>query len=94
MGPLDFLLHLLSFAAPALALAIGVAAAARLFGLDRSRSAWWVPVLVNFAAGLAVLVAGLWFYGRDGKMATYAALVVAVATAQWFTGRGWQRAKA
>ncbi|MBI5279426.1 MAG: hypothetical protein HY854_23540 [Burkholderiales bacterium] len=90
MGPLDVLFHLLSFAAPALALAVGVAASARLVGLDRSRGSWWLPVAVNFAAGLAVLVAGLWWFGRDGKMATYAALVAVVATTQWLAGRGWQ----
>ena len=35
-----------------------------------------------------VLVPMLW--GRDGKMLTYAALVVACATCQWVLVRGWR----
>ena len=90
MGPLDFALHLLSFAAPALAVAVGVALAARLFGLDRRPiCGWWAPIALNFIAGLAVLAAGLWYFGRDGKMATYAVLVLAVASTQWLAGRSW-----
>ena len=37
-----------------------------------------------------VLVAGLVFFGRDGKMATYAALVLAIASSQWLLLRGWR----
>jgi hypothetical protein len=39
---------------------------------------------------LVVLAAGLWWFGHDGKMATYAALAVAVATSQWLAGRAWR----
>jgi hypothetical protein len=92
MGPLAFLDHLLSFLAPALALAFGVAFAARWFRIDRSGGRpWWLHVALNFIAGAAALFAGLWYFGHDGKMATYAALVFAVATAQWLAGRGWNR---
>jgi hypothetical protein len=31
-----------------------------------------------------VLLGGLWFFGHDGKMATYAALVLACASSQWW----------
>jgi hypothetical protein len=41
-------------------------------------------------AGLAALAAGLWYFGRDGKMAAYAALVLAVASAQWLVARAWR----
>ena len=51
---------------------------------------WWARFAINSAAGLATLVAGLWYFGHDGKMATYAALVLAVATAQWLTARAWR----
>jgi zinc transporter ZupT len=92
MGPLDLALHLLSFAAPAFAVALGLALGARLFRLDRSVGRrWWVSVALNFVAGVAVLGAGLWYFGRDGKMATYAALVLVVATVQWVSGRSWAR---
>jgi hypothetical protein len=88
VNPVGFFVHLMSFAAPALGLAVLVALAARL--LLPARPRWWVSLAVNFVAGLAVLAGGLWFYGRDGKMATYAALVLVVASCQWLLGRGWR----
>jgi hypothetical protein len=92
MGPLDVFWHLLSFLAPAFAVALGTALAARVLRVDRSVGrGWWAPVAINFVAGVIVLAAGLWYYGRDGKMATYAALVLTVATTQWLAGRGWTR---
>jgi hypothetical protein len=39
---------------------------------------------------MATLLAGLWYFGVDGKMATYAALVVAIAGCQWLSGRAWK----
>lgn len=91
MGPIDLAIHLLSFAAPALGVALLVTLAAPLL-LPRGpgRPSWWVSFALNFIAGLAALGAGLWFFGRDGKMMSYAALVLAVATVQWFAGRGWR----
>jgi hypothetical protein len=84
MGPVDLSLHLLGFVAPALAVALMVALASRVLMPGRTaRRSWWVQFAINTIAGAAVLVAGLWFFGVDGKMATYAVLVVAVATAQW-----------
>ena len=59
----------------------------------RKRSAavsLWVQVAVIFAAGLVVLLAGLAWFGRDGRMATYAALVVVCGSAQWWLLRGWR----
>ena len=91
MGPLELLLHLLSFAAPALVVALLVAAAARVVLPAAARpSSWWLNVTINAMAGVFVLAAGLWAFGRDGKMATYAALVLAVATVQWLSGRAWR----
>ena len=91
MSPLALAVHLLSFAAPALVVAVLVALAGRLV-LPRSGrpQRWWLPVALNFIAGVAVLGAGLWWFGRDGKMATYSALVIAVATCQWLSGRAWR----
>jgi hypothetical protein len=51
---------------------------------------WWLHVAINSIAGVAVLVAGLWYFGVDGKMATYAALVVAIAGCQWLSSRAWK----
>jgi hypothetical protein len=91
VGPLELLRHLLSFAAPALVVAVLVAGIARIVLPPAARPAsWWMGVAINAIAGIVVLAAGLWVYGRDGKMMTYAALVVVVATVQWLCGRAWR----
>lgn len=96
MTPLDALIHLLNFAAPALALALSlpllVRLMARFSGEKQAAShSWLTEAAINFIAGLVVLAAGLWFFGRDGKMATYAALVLVLASTQWGMGRGGRR---
>ncbi|WP_302172521.1 hypothetical protein [uncultured Hydrogenophaga sp.] len=40
--------------------------------------------MVLLAVGVVVLLAGLLVFGRDGKMLTYAALVLAQGTAGWW----------
>ncbi len=92
MGPLDLLNHLLNFVAPALFIAVLLAFLARVV-VRRAPAApaLWKQMTFNFAAGVLVLLAGLWFFGRDGKMATYAALVVACASVQWLQLRGWRK---
>lgn len=91
MGPLDTFIHLLSFVAPALAVAVLVALAARVI-MPRPPAglSWWRHIAINFVAGVLVLGAGLWYFGVDGKMTTYAALVVAIASCQWLCGRAWK----
>jgi formate-dependent nitrite reductase membrane component NrfD len=87
MGPLDAIWHALNFFAPALGLAVLAASAAKLLwrhdlaGVPWLRLALWAAL-----AGMAVLIGGLVVFGRDGKMATYAALVVAAAAALWVAG--------
>ena len=91
MGPTDLLIHLLNFAAPALAVALLVAAGARVFLARQAEGASWpASFAIDFIAGLAASAAGLWHFGVDGKMATYAALVLAVATTQWLLSRPWR----
>jgi len=91
MGPFDLIIHLLNFAAPALAVAVLVASFAR-FAMPGPLGAvsWWAAFAINSVAGLAVSAAGLWHYGVDGKMATYAGLVLAVATSHWLLARAWR----
>lgn len=89
MGPIDLLIHLLNFAAPALGVAVLTALAARLFMKKRpAAQSLYAQAAINFVVCLAVLLGGLWFFGNDGKMATYAALVLACATSQWWMVRG------
>jgi hypothetical protein len=90
MGPLDLLPHLLGFMAPAFFLALALPTAARWLLRRPAPMAWWLQVAVVFAAGLLVLGAGLWWFGRDGKMATYAALVAVAASVQWLAMRAWR----
>ena len=91
MGPLDAFIHLLSFMAPAFAVALLVALASRLLvPMQPGARSWWVQAAINTIVGVMVLGAGLWFYGVDGKMATYAALTVAIATCQWLCARAWK----
>ena len=91
MSVLDVLNHLLNFALPAffLALVLGLASRFIVQGKASARPLWR-QIGINFAAGLLVLVAGLILFGRDGKMATYAALVVGGALCHWVLGRGWK----
>jgi hypothetical protein len=91
MNLLDTLIHLLSFAAPALAVAVLVALAARLIMPRQPVAlAWWSHAAINSVAGLLVLAAGLWYFGVDGKMATYAGLVIVIASCQWLCSRAWK----
>ena len=91
MGPLDLLIHLLNFLAPALCLGLGMALVGRLWIKNKVQTlSFLMQAAINFAVGALVLLAGLWFFGRDGKMATYAALVTMVAVSQWVTGRQWR----
>lgn len=92
MGPLDIVNHLLNFVAPAFALALLLGLLARFFvGKPVPSLAWWAQIAIVFVVGVATLVAGLVWGGRDGRMLTYAALVVACASCQWVLVRGWRR---
>jgi hypothetical protein len=91
MSALDLLIHLLNFVAPAFFVALLLALLFRVFMRRRSTAVGlWTQLLVNFAAGLAVLIAGLVFFGRDGQIATYAALVAVCGSVQWWLLRGWR----
>jgi hypothetical protein len=87
MSPLDALLHLGNFLAPALGVALIAGLAAKLLW---RRELMAVPLLRLWlwgsAAGAASLIAGLVILGRDGKMLTYAGLVATTALALWWAG--------
>lgn len=79
--------HLLNFMAPALFVALGLVMLARLMGrFFRSkkplRQSLWAQVAIIFIANMLVLTVGLVFFGNDGKMLTYAALVLCAAVCQ------------
>lgn len=92
MSPFDLLNHLLNFAAPAFFVAATLALLAP-FLLPRrpGGSGRWSQFAINFIAGMAVLGGGLAWFGRDGMMTTYVALVIVCGTCQWWLGGGWKR---
>ena len=88
MGPLDFLNHLLNFVAPALAVGCLLALLAVIFTRKRPAARMLIAqAAINSVAGMVALALALWFFGRDGKMAAYAALVLVCASSQWLAMR-------
>lgn len=87
MDLLDLFWHLAGFAAPALVMAPAMVLASRAFGKKSPLALVWpAQVAINLIVCLAVLVGGLVLGGHDGRMATYAALVLASAGCQaWLT---------
>ena len=91
MGFLQLLNHLLNFMAPAVGVALLLALLSLFFKPKRPLvRTMWSFVAINFVAGVVALAAGAWLFGVDGKMASYAALVLGVATCQWVLLRGWR----
>jgi hypothetical protein len=90
MNFLQMALHLLFFFLPAFTLALfSVVCGAWLFR-PGAGVPWQRRWAVNAAAGVLVLVAGLVVFDNDGKMATYAALVVVSASVEWVLQKGWR----
>ena len=52
---------------------------------------FWRQAAIVSCSGVAVLAAGMWLEGHDGKMATYGALVAVASLVQWALARGWRR---
>jgi len=78
--------HALGFVLPALGVAILLWLGLRVRRARRFGPATQFAVLL--AGGVVVLVAGLVLFGRDGRMAVYAALVGVQGTlAWWLRGR-------
>lgn len=89
MGPLDALNHLVNLLLPALALGLLSTTLSKLLWRATLRAVPWRR-LAGWSSGAAVLalLAGLVLTGRDGRMLTYAAMVVACAVALWWVGFG------
>lgn len=85
MGTLSGLLHLTNFVAPALGVALLLALLSWGFrpGARMSSLAWAharALFMWSVVGGLLVLFLGLIYFGRDGKMATYGAMVLVMGT--------------
>jgi hypothetical protein len=91
MGPFDLLNFLLNFLAPAAWVSVVMVVLAHFF----VKKVALQPTLrsqlaINFVACVAVLVCGLVFLGRDGKMVTYLGMALVCATSQWVMLRSWE----
>ena len=87
--------HILNFLAPAAALALLVVLLSRPFSRFLASKkplsqSIYAQAAIIFIVNVLVLAAGLVLFGNDGKMATYAALVLASAVCQWVLWRGWR----
>ena len=91
MGIFDVFNHLFNFLLPAAVVAALLAVFTRLFIKKTGNvTVIWSYIAINFVVCAVCLVAGLVFFGRDAKMATYALMVAAAATSQWVQTKGWR----
>ena len=92
MPAIDFLNHLLSFVAPAVFVGVLLAGGTRWVWRKRAHLLpWYHMACVNALLGILVLLLGLVLTGQDGRMGTYAALVLVQGTCQWLMSLGWKR---
>ena len=89
MGFFDLLNHVLNFLAPAAWMAVAMSLAPRIFKKNRPiKPSLRAMAAINFIVSVAALLLGLVFFGRDGKMASYSAMVFLCASSQWWMLRG------
>ena len=87
--------HVLNFLAPAAAVALLLVLISRFFSrflaskMPLAQSIYGEAAII-FIVNVLVLAAGLVLLGNDGKMAAYAAMVLASAVCQWVLWRGWR----
>jgi hypothetical protein len=77
--------HLLGFLAPAMALGLLSAAAAKVLWRAELRSVRWLSLAVSAAvASLVAEMSALILTGRDAKMVSYMGMVLACAAGLWW----------
>ncbi|MEO5881633.1 MAG: hypothetical protein ABIQ06_04400 [Caldimonas sp.] len=87
MNPVDAFWHFANFFAPAVVTGFIAAGATKLLWRRQLAGVGWGRLGVWASATMAaVLAIGLVFFEHDGKMATYAVMVVACALALWWVG--------
>jgi hypothetical protein len=88
MSPLDAFWHLLGLVLPALMTGVLASAAAKwlLWRAELRRVRWRRLAAWACGAGSLALLGGLVLLGRDGRIASYGAMVAACALALWWAG--------
>ena len=85
MSPLDAFWHIVNLFAPAWGLAALLAVAIKGLWRREAKSLGWRKLWAwGAAGGSAAMVISLVLFGRDGRMAGYALLVLGVALPQWY----------
>ncbi len=93
MGPIDALLHLINFLLPAVCVAAFAAGVAKLLWRRELAGVSWRRLFGPAAAlGALALAVGLVVQGRDGRIGSYALLVLGCALGLWWRGFGPGRA--
>jgi len=92
VGPVDVFWHLLNFFAPAFGVGLLTPLLAKLLWRRGLQGVGWPRLAVwATACSALVLTLGLIYFGSDGKMATYGAMLVACALSLWWVGFGMRR---
>jgi uncharacterized membrane protein YesL len=88
MDLLSLSVHVVNFIAPALAVAAWITLIYPLvWRQEQAWKAWKKKFVLNSLAGCAMLLLGLLLSGQDGKMISYTAMVLAIASSQWLLSR-------
>jgi multisubunit Na+/H+ antiporter MnhB subunit len=87
MNALDWFWVFANFLMPAWAMALALALLAPVLMRQGRRPRFVLNLLISGLLGTLVLVLGLVLTQNDGRMATYAALVLVQATVQWWLQR-------
>ena len=89
MAPVDAFLHIINLFAAAAGLGVISAVAVKLLWRRELAGVSWLWLAAwSAGAAAAVTVAGLVISGRDGRMGTYGAMVLASAAALWWAAFG------
>jgi hypothetical protein len=80
MGPLDVIWHLFNLFVPAIGMGLVAPSLAKLVWRRALKGVPWRPLALWTTAACAIVtVAGLVITGHDGRMSTYAGMVLATA---------------
>ena len=89
MDVLGGLWHLLNFFAPAAGIGLFASLIAKALWLRELKGVSWARMwLWSSGCAAVVCVAGLLLFGRDGKIATYGAMVLGCALSLWWVAFG------
>jgi hypothetical protein len=85
--PVDAFWHIANFFAPALVVGLLAATATKaIWRHELATVGWWRLAGSASAAMAGVSILGLVIFEHDGKMITYAAMLVACAATLWWAG--------